>query len=249
MKITEESLERALADFGLSEKEAKIYMTGLGLGPTTMLRIAGVSGIKRPTAYLTVDSLIKKGLFSVQIKGFKKIYRAENPDRLEAVFEQKKQELTKALPFLRGLYSKDKSDSLIRYYEGLEAVKLVYQEILESVEPGDDYLVVGNQEEWLSLDKKFFENFIEKRSRLNLKIRLLFQDSEIARKHKKYQKNYNEKVKILPKDTSLTTNMVITPKKVVIHQLTSPILAIVIENKNVSRMNKEMFEIMWNSIK
>ena len=43
--------------------------------------------------------------------------------------------------------------------------------------------------------------------------------------------------------------MVITPKKVVIHQLNDPIIAIVIENKNISKMNKEMFEIIWDSIK
>ncbi len=42
--------------------------------------------------------------------------------------------------------------------------------------------------------------------------------------------------------------MIITPNKVIIHQLSNPILAIVIENKNISRMNKEMFEIIWNSI-
>lgn len=248
MKISDESLQKSLTDFGLSEKEAKVYMAALGLGPTTALKITRFSGLKRPTVYLILESLMKKGLFSIEVKGFKKSYRAESPDRLEAIFDQKKHELTKTLPFLRDLYSKDKSDSFIRYYEGLEAVKLVYEELLDTVRPKDDYLVIGNQEEWLSLDKKFFQKFIEKRAKLNLNIRLLFQDSTLAREHKKFEKNYNEKIKVLPRKTTLTTNMVITPNKVVIHQLASPILAIVIENKNVVKMNKEMFEIMWNSI-
>ena len=120
---------------------------------------------------------------------------------------------------------------------------------MESVVSGDDYLVIGNQEEWFSLDREFSQKFIEKRAKLNLNIRLLFQDSPLAREHKKFEKNYNEEVKILPKDTSLTTNMVITPRKVVIHQLSIPMLAIVIENANVVKMNKEMFEMIWNSVR
>ncbi len=247
MKTNEESLQNSLMEFGLSEKEAKVYLVALGLGATTILKLTRLSGLKRPTVYTIVESLTKKGLFSIEIFGLKKTYRAENPNRLEVIFDQKKQELTRNLPILQDLYLKDKSDSFIRYYEGLEAVKLVYEEILETVNSGDDYMVIGNQEEWLSLDKKFFIKFIEKRAKLNLNIRLLFQDSNIAREHQKFEKNYNEKIKVLPPETTLTTNLVITSDRVIIHQLTNPISAIVIQNKNVARMNKEMFEIMWKA--
>ena len=242
-------LQKTLIDFGLSDKEALVYLTSLELGSSSVLKISRLSCLKRPTVYLVVDSLIKKGLMSVEIRGFKKDYKAENPDRLEEIFNQRKQELLKNLPYFQEIYSKDKSDSFIRYFEGIEAVKLIYSDLLKEIEPGDDYLVIGNQEEWLSLDKNFFEKFIEKRAGLDIKLRLLFQDSPIAREHKKFEKNYNEKIKLLPKETTLTTNLVITSKKVIIHQLASPVLAIVIENKNICKMNKEMFEIIWSSIK
>ena len=248
MKIDRDSLIETLTKYGLSDKEALVYLTSLEIGPSTVLKIARLCDIKRPTVYLTIDSLIKKGLVSIEVKGFKKTYKAENPDHLESVLNEKKQGLLKNLPFFHEIYNREKSDSFIRYYEGLEAVKLIYTDLLNEVERGDDYMVVGNQEKWLSLDKNFFQNFTEKRAKLNIKLRLLFQDSPIAREHKKFERNYNEKIKILPPNTSLSTNMVITTKKVVIHQLSDPIIAIVIENKNISKMNKEMFEIIWNSI-
>jgi len=249
MKINRNSLLETLVTYGLSDKEALVYLTSLEIGSSTVLKIARFCGIKRSTVYLIIDSLVKKGLMSIEIKGFKKSYKAENPDHLEYVLNEKKQELLKNLPFFHEIYDKEKGDSFIRYYEGLDAIKLLYEDLLKEVTPKDYYLVIGNQEEWYSLDKKFFQRFIEKRAKSNLNLRLLFQDSPTAREHKKFEKNYNEKVKILPKNTVLKTNMVITPNKVIIHQLTNPILAIVIENKNVSEMNKEMFEIIWNSIK
>ncbi len=249
MNINKESLLKTLLDFGLSEKEAIVYLTSLELGPSSVLKISKLCALKRPTVYLIVESLTKKGLMSIEIKGFKKYYKAENPDRLETIFNERKQELLKHLPFFHEIYAKDKSDSFIKYHEGLEAVKLIYSDLLDDIEPGDDYLVIGNQEAWLALDPHFFQKFIEKRAKLDIKLRLLFQDSQIAREHQKYERNYNEKVKILPKNTTLTTNFVITSKKIIIHQLTSPVLAIVIQNKNITKMNVEMFEIIWNSIK
>jgi hypothetical protein len=41
---------------------------------------------------------------------------------------------------------------------------------------------------------------------------------------------------------------VIIPKKVVIHQITDPIFAIVLENKNIVQMHREQFEIMWKAV-
>lgn len=85
-------------------------------------------------------------------------------------------------------------------------------------------------------------------AKLDIRIRSILQDSPEARRHKEFEKNYNEAIKILPKDSRLTTNMVIMPKRVVIHQLAPPISAIVIETKSIINMHKELFEIVWMAI-
>lgn len=248
MKIDKEYLKSSLVDFGLSEKEASLYISSLEIGSSNIVRLAKLSDIKRPTAYLVIESLIKKGLMKVEITGLKKKYAPEKPERLENIIDQKKNDLIKNLPFLNQIYSEDKNDTFIKYYEGLNAIKLIYNDLLKDLEYNSDYCVIGNQDIWFYLDQKFFQNFIENRSKKTINIRLLFQDSEIAREHKKFEKNYNEKIKILPLKTSITTNMVITSKKLLIHQLFPTQLCIVIENKSIIKMNQEMFEIIWNSI-
>lgn len=184
----------------------------------------------------------------MEIRGFKQLFVAEDPDNLELVLEEKRKKLKFAMPDLSALFNLKGGEGKIKYYEGLDAVKSVYEGLLKDIRPHEDYLVVGDQSMWYKLDSDYFRNFIERRAKLNINIRLLFQDSTIAREHKKIEKNFNEKVKILPAETKLSTNLVIIPKKIVIHQLTQPVMAIVIENKSVIQMHRELFEIIWRSV-
>lgn len=244
-----DKLEKILIDLGLSENEAKVYLAALNLGPSTILKIARAAETKRTTVYSVIESLKQKGLINIELKGWKKLFVAENPEKLDSILENKRIELKDSLPELMAVYNLKGGEGFIKYYEGLEAVKSIYENILKDVNIHDDYSVVSNMDDWLKLDKKFFLDFIKRRAKLNINIRLLLQDSKVARDFKKAEKNYNEKVKILPKETSLTTNLIVIPKKVVIQQLTPPIMAIVIENKSIIKAHQEMFEIIWNSIK
>lgn len=241
-------LTNILQNLGLTENEAKIYLAALSLGPTTILQIARSAEMKRTTVYSVIESLKLKGLISEELKGWKKYFVAESPERLEKVLEEKRNDFQNLLPEFLALQNLKGSDALIKYYQGLEAVKNIYNDLLGEIKAHEDYLVVGAQDQWYQLDPKFFQEFIKRRAKLPINIRLLFTDSEIARKHQQIQEVYNEKIKILPRDTKLTTNLVITPKKVVIHQLTPPIMAIVIENKSIIQMHQELFEIIWKSV-
>lgn len=242
-------LTKILINLGLSENEAKVYFASLSLGPSTILKIARTAEIKRTTVYSVVESLRQKGLMNIELRGWKKLYTVESPEKLKFILENKKNELQDSMPEFMAMQNLKESGSFIKYYEGLESIKSIYEGLLKDIKSGEDYLVIGNQEQWFNLDKKYFLNFIKRRAKLNIKIRMLLQDSKIAREHKKIEKNYNEKIKILPSKINLTTNLVIIPRKIVIHQLTPPIMAMVIENKNIIQMHREFFEIMWDSIK
>lgn len=248
-KMRNNKLTNILKDLGLTENEAGVYLAALSLGSSSILEIANIAEIKRTTVYSVIESLKIKGLLSEELKGWKKYFVPESPEKLEKVLEEKRNNFKKSLPEFLALHNLKGKDSVIKYYEGLESVKNVYDELLREIQAHEDYLVIGEQNDWYNLDPKFFQSFIEARSKLPINIRLLFTDSQMAREHQELEKNYNEKIKILPKNTTLTTNLIITPEKVVIHQLTSPIMAMVIENPSIVQMHREQFEIIWKSIK
>ena len=246
MKNTE--FIKVLTDLGLSEHEALVYLASLSLGATTILKIAEAAEIKRTTVYSVVESLKHKGLMRVEIKGLKKLYTAESPEKVEGLIENRKQNFQNLLPEFSALYNLKGGESFIKYYEGLESVKNIYEGLIRDIKPHQDYSIISDQHQWVNLDKKFFLDFTERRAKLNINIRLLLVDNPTAHNFKKYEKNYNERIKFLPSSTKLITNLVVTPQRVLIHQLIPPVLGIVIENKSVVQMHQQMFEIMWNSL-
>ena len=93
-----------LANLGLSENGAKVYMAMLELGPATVLEISAKAGVNRPTTYFQIEALKKLGLVSSQTKGKKQLFIAEAPEQLDFILdrqkgeiEQKKEELQKIL--------------------------------------------------------------------------------------------------------------------------------------------------------
>ena len=52
----------ALQTIGLNAKEASVYGALLGMKRGTTLSVAAAAGIKRPTAYFVLESLIEKKL-------------------------------------------------------------------------------------------------------------------------------------------------------------------------------------------
>ncbi len=210
-----------------------------------MQQLARASGVKRTTVYYVVEQLKKKGLLNIQVKGLKEFVVAETPEKLDSMLDERKRLAQSVLPELLALYNFQGSDSFIKYYEGPEAMKSVYEGLLRDALPGDDYLVLSDFDRWYKLAPDYFQGFLERRARMDLNIRVLSTDSAWAREHLKIQPRYNWKIKLLPPGTVITTNVVIIPKKVVVHQLVPPIIALVIENSSIVQYHREMFEIIW----
>ena len=237
-----------LSDFGLSENEAEVYLAALSLGPTSIQNISKDTGIKRTTVYPIIENLKKKGLINSQVLKLKKPYGAESPNTLESLFDIKREKLRKALPELTAIQNLKGGESFIKYYEGVEGVKAVYNGILDDLKPGDKYLIMSDMEKFLAMDNDFFSHFIEKRAKLDLETRSILQKSPSAQYYKKIERNVNQKIKFLPSDVDLTANLVILPNKVIVTQMVPPIMTVIIENKSIMQIHHEQFEIIWKSI-
>ena len=128
-----------LKDIGLSEKEAKVYLGMLELGPATVLEISAKAEINRPTTYLQIESLKKRGLVSTQIKGKKQLFMAESPEQLDIllerekkILEQKQGELKEILPELESLFRTSDSKPVVRFFEGKEGLMKILEEFLKT---------------------------------------------------------------------------------------------------------------------
>ncbi len=237
-----------LLDLGLSENESKTYLSALSLGPTTALTIARTAGIRRTTVYSTIETLKTKGLIHIEPRGMKNVFVAEHPEKLESMLEMKRNSLHKVLPELSALYNLKGTESTIKYYEGLPAIKTIYDTILDPLTLDDYYYVIGDLQKFFDMDRPYFEAFIQKRIQTGILAKIIATESEQTDYMKKFSKNMSHEVRILPKGSKLSVDVMINPYKVSIFNLREPLSAISIENKDTIEMQKELFEIIWNSL-
>jgi sugar-specific transcriptional regulator TrmB len=129
-----DELMNELKHLGLAEKEASVYLASLELGPAAVQDISHKSKINRATTYVMIESLSARGLMSTFVRGKKRFYAPENPERLMSILriqqkelEEKEKEFEKTLPMLFALYNAEGAKPQIRYLEGPEGLKTVRQ--------------------------------------------------------------------------------------------------------------------------
>ncbi len=158
------NLEQTLISIGLNENEARVYLASISLGPTTILKIAKKSELKRTTVYSLVEELKKKGLMRIDLNGLKQLYSPEDPKKLDLILKEKEKKFSEVLPEFEALYKYKDSGSNIRYYEGFESIKGIYNMLVNDMKKGEDYLVISDQEKWYKQDPVFFSGFHGKKS-------------------------------------------------------------------------------------
>src|SRR6266849_2763525 len=126
-----------LEQLGLSEIEAKLYLRLLEDGSIGVRELAKRVGINRTSSYIYIDQLIEKGVIIKIVKGIRNQVAA-NPlkETLPHLLEKKAQtvktlqnELSNMLktvttPIAQG---KGVEETEIRYYNGINAVRKIYQ--------------------------------------------------------------------------------------------------------------------------
>lgn len=112
----------SLKKIGLSEKETAVYTALLKYTEASVSDIADEAGIKRPTTYLILDELRKKGM-ALEIPHAKKsMFQAKTPDELYGEVVSNMHRFEKMLPKLRDISPSRKPIKTL-YFEGSAGVK------------------------------------------------------------------------------------------------------------------------------
>jgi len=117
-------LAQELLTFGLTNKEADVYVSALQLGFSTVQELAQKAMINRTTAYTQIKNLIARGLIKVVEKQGRLYYVAESPDYLRRIQEQQEQEVVRRkevleniLPELESIYNLAVEKPTVKYYD------------------------------------------------------------------------------------------------------------------------------------
>ena len=229
-----------LENIGLTKNQAQVYLSLLKLGSTTAQEIIKESKIHRSPVYDALDKLEEKGLISSVIKDFKKYFQAASPKNLYTYLEEKKQELTQAMPELEKLEEMKKEEINASIYKGKEGLKTIFTEMLKEKK---ELLVLGGKGHIFTELKYFIPHFDKERTKKGLKWKILSDNEKAKKKHEKLEL---VEEKTLPKE--LNTNCVINlygNKTAIILWNEKHPTAFVINNKDVTETFKKYFEFIY----
>ncbi|PIN89640.1 hypothetical protein COU57_05770 [Candidatus Pacearchaeota archaeon CG10_big_fil_rev_8_21_14_0_10_32_14] len=237
--------ELALKEYGLSDKEIKVYLELLPLGSINLQEIAKRIDLPRTTIYNTLNYLQHKGLVSkIIIKGVT-YFDATEPEKLIEDISQKKELLLKSLPELKSLKSIIKKNSKAEIYEGTRGLSTILSDIFKIKQ---EVCYFGSYSLSVEILKHQPDHFRLIRLERKIPAKIVIDPfNEPSFKTKEYKKI--TKMKFLPSLKDFPCMIFIYGDKVAIYTLKNDLVGIIIENSEVASAMKIIFEMYWRMAK
>lgn len=231
-----------LIKLGFSEKEAKLYLACLELGAGTVVEISRKSDITRGSAYDVLEEMLDKGYVSKLHKDRHMIFSPVDPEVLKKRFEERIRNFEMALPELKGLFNKQ-SRPKVRYFEGLEGIKRVYEDTLTAT---TEILNYANSREirihWPTYDN----DYVKQRVKKQIFLKGIAPDDDYGLKVKKDDRHCLRETRLLTsKDFSFTNEINIYDNKVAITSYQNELIGIIIESQEIADTQRDIFKMAW----
>ncbi len=249
MKKPIDALTGQLISFGLSNKEAAVYIGLLALDRATVAQTSRKANVNRATTYVILDSLINKGLVSMSGKKPKQEYYAESPDKLvnylERQADESRQVAEKARAFVPELKSVQRSATRpqIKFYEGVEGLRHVFEDSLKA--KSSNIIAFSSIEDQHSVIKGYFPEYYRRRAKRKLFMRAIFPKTSMGMERaNKDSEEYRESVFVPADQFGFHPAINVYDNKVMIASWREK-LGIIIESAEIADAMKKIFELAW----
>lgn len=241
-------LTNDLIKIGLSDKEAKVYLAALELGQASVQDIASKAGVNRPTTYVVLESLIKKGLCSTYHKDKKVHYIAESPEVIHSILElqkktieEKQKQIEDLMPQLRAIYNQQESKPVVRFFEGKDGLRTMIQEqmsadtkLIRMMFSFDDLKKIFSQEE---IDKAYHDRVAKK-----TKVKSIFAAEEYQMRS---SSELDESQSIPESQFPVHCDIAFFDNKIRIASLGKRLGGVIIEDEDIYKTFVSLFELAW----
>ena len=256
--IHSEDISSALGFLGLSEPEILIYKTLLELGSRPAGMIAQRAGLKRGHTYNILALLASKGIVQEFMKNNVRHFTCSAPRSLVSVMESREEQfarqksnLLKVIPFLEQLRSPVASQPRVRFYQGVEGVKEILEDMIRS--PDETvYSAMDIAYSWRIPGREIHDwtdSFMKRRIDRNVWYYGIINESPesdfvVGKGVGDHSKRYIKKVKniYLPVEINIYGNKVAV---ITTHEET---LGLIIENRIIAETCRGIFKAIWDAL-
>lgn len=238
-----------LQSVGLDPKQSQLYIAGLQLGSSPASEYAKATGINRITSYNLLEEMVGRGYFTVVKKVRARWYAPVAPEFIALEARKNAEALERVLPELRSLQGAKYRKPRVRFFEGWEGVKHVYEDTLTAQ---SEILNFANsavvREFWPNYD----EEYVEERVKRGIHLRGIAPDDSAGQKVHGEDKARLREIRLVPaKDFDFTNEINIYDHKLAICSFDSGLrgdremFGVIIESKEVAETQRQIFEMAW----
>ncbi len=252
------NLHRELEKIGLSESEARVYLTVLELGEAKTKDISTKSKINRPATYLILESLQKKGLVnSIDDSNISK-YSAEHPKQLELILQKSESELKERReilhdlePELSGLFHHTSNRPAVKIYTGKDGFLAMDKDSMRNRRRGKSAYSFTAFDELgkFSFDKST-KYYTKKRLAFKEPLKVIYTRKGGPVENANSREDMREARYLEPKKFPFKSSIVIRPwyGLRIFSEHKGDFLGITIASKEIAKTMESIFKIVWDSL-
>jgi sugar-specific transcriptional regulator TrmB len=245
---------KILQDIGLSEGETKVYLALLKLGETKTGELAKQAQVSSSKVYKILDRLEKKGIVGHVLRGEVKYFSPMNPKTIlnyieekEKNLEEKKKQINEIIPRFESLIKDSENKSNVAIYEGFKGVTNLFRNMLDELNRGEEYFVIGASYAPVKGIRDFFYKHHMRRFEKKIKLNMLANAQTRGNLEETTAKI--SQIKFLPGYLSTNMQIVYYKNKAFIVIWTEEPTSFLINNKEAVNGFKSYFNAMWKIAK
>ena len=239
-------IREALQNIGLNEKQSSVYEALLQLGRASAYAIAEKSGLKKPTTYVVLEELVDKGLVRRIPRLRKQHFEALSPEQAFAAAEERLAVAKQTLPELLALTKGEKTKVNAMYFEGVSGIKKMLQYRMKELKGNE---VVGfyatDKNADPELTRFFKEEFGSDMHKARITMRGIAPDDEALSHYRETDTQYGREMKVIPKETYSSEVAIDCIGDLVRIQDYKNLQGTILENPDVAKTFREIFEMVW----
>lgn len=242
------SINSILAELGLSKSKGAVYLASLETGTGSVVEIAKRARLPRTTVHEIMQQLLELGLVSFVTKGRAQIYTAEPPTKLKSLLKDKERKLESILPELTSMLSTSGVKPKVRFYEGVEGIKAVFEDTL-TVNDKVLRAILSMADLYDTPGKIFMDHYTARRVAAGIKLNVIRSEAKEVEETWPASAKENRELHYAPKDMAFPMTMYLYDNKVGIIGTQKENFGMIIESADFFLTQKNLFEIIWQVTK
>lgn len=240
-----------LTNYNFTDAQIEIYRILIEHGESTVSEVLANTSLSRTSVHDALNDLLVRELVEYRKEGRNAYYKAVHPNKLYALLEEKKQttarlnaEMEEVIRSMVGSYNLGESKPGVRFFEGVEGVKNIFDELLTTTEEMYTFADIEALDQTIA---DINQQYVQQRIAKQQSKKILILDTPEARQSKTLKNTELTEIRMLPKEMNrFHTGMNIFNNKLVYLTLTQEhMVGLIVEDPHIYSLHRGLFELLW----